>query len=160
MICPKFHRRHKLAVFIIPIFRYDTGVSRADETAPTLTVFSVSPLQVKTDGKITVTANATDGDSGVESVKARFVDKTTGRGLSVSLVQQEDGSWKEVLSSSQTKLAGTYELEKVMVKDHAGNRTVLLPGQSVLPEACSFVIFEDETAVVGLPFTDVSEGAY
>lgn len=139
-------------------FQVATGISKADETAPVLTSFSVTPLRIETEEKVTVTAAATEEGSGMDSIKARFVEKTTGRGLSISLEQQSDGTWKETFSASQTETVGVYWLEKVMLKDLAGNRSVLLPGQGVLPKELAFTIVEDGIGS-GLPFTDVSEGA-
>ena len=68
-------------------------------------------------------AQVTETGSGVDSVKARFVGDN-GRTISVTMTLTE-GEYVGYLSPSQLKYEGSYTLQRLMLKDKAGNRRVV-----------------------------------
>ncbi|MEA4847402.1 MAG: Ig-like domain repeat protein [Clostridiaceae bacterium] len=123
------------------VIKLDNGIKTLDEDAPVLVSISASPQTALTETEIKLTAKVTDKDgSGVDYVKARFVNQN-GHGITINL-DPENGSYIGTVSEIQTKYAGTYVLDRVMVKDNAGNRAVCLPGSGALEQGLQFVIIE------------------
>lgn len=123
----------------------ENGIARPDEDAPVLLSISAAPGTALAETEIRLTAQVTDeGGSGVDYVKVRFVNQS-GHGITVNL-DPENGSFVGTVSEIQTMFAGTYVLDRVMVKDNAGNRAVYLPGSGVLEQGLQFVITEDSPA--------------
>lgn len=119
----------------------DNGIKTLDEEAPVLEGFSISPEMAITKTEINLSAQVTDkGGSGIDYVKARFVN-LNGHGITVTL-DPDNGSFIGTVSEIQTKHAGTYVLDRVMVKDNAGNRAVYLPDSGVLKQKVQFIITE------------------
>ncbi|GEM_PF-691463 len=133
----------KLALPNSADLRLSNGIEKLDEDAPVLSGITVSPERALTETEITLTAQVTDeGGSGLDYVKARFINQS-GHGITVSL-DPENGSYVGTVSEIQTKHAGTYVLDRVMVKDNAGNRAVYLSGSGVLERGLQFVIAEKD----------------
>jgi len=122
----------------------ENGITTLDEDAPVLTSITASPDTALTETEITLTAQVTDeGGSGIDYVKARFINQS-GHGITVNL-DLENGSFIGTVSKIQTKYAGTYVLDRVMIKDNAGNRAVYLSGSGVLEQAVQFIITDKNT---------------
>lgn len=119
----------------------DNGIKTFDEETPVLEGFSVSPEMAITKTEIKLSAQVTDkGGSGINYVKARFVN-LDGHGITVTL-EPDNGSFVGTVSEIQTKHAGTYILDRVMVKDNSGNRAVYSSGSGVLKQKVQFIITE------------------
>lgn len=102
--------------------KLENGVKQNDETAPTAEECILSQTEVLAETALTLTIPVTETGSGVDYVKARFLGDN-GRGISVTL-KYVDGIYVGYLSASQLKHPGTYALQRVMLKDLAGNRAV------------------------------------
>lgn len=119
----------------------DNGIKTFDEETPVLEGFSVSPEMAITKTEIKLSAQVTDkGGSGINYVKARFVN-LDGHGITVTL-EPDNGSFVGTVSEIQTKHAGTYILDRVMVKDNSGNRAVYSSGSGVLKQKVQLIITE------------------
>lgn len=130
------------------------GIAALDEDAPVLERITAAPKMASEESKITLQAQVTDeGGSGLDYVKARFVNQS-GHGITVSL-DPEHGMFSGTVSEIQTKYAGIYVLDRVMVKDNAGNRAVYRNGFGVLEQGLQFVI----TGKNGSTQTDDTDGA-
>lgn len=77
-------------------------------------------------------------------MKVRFVN-IDGHGITIKL-DPEDGYFTGTVSEIQTKHSGNYILDRVMLKDNAGNHAVYLPGFGVLEQGLKFVITEKEAS--------------
>lgn len=97
-----------------------TGTSQADDTAPVLLNIAVSPNAGDDDTEFVVTAIAADNASGIDSVKARFLNQN-GNGITVKL-DWNGSSFSGVIKKGATKAGSTYQLNRVVIKDGAGNR--------------------------------------
>lgn len=134
----------KLALPNIAPITVNTGITTPDKNAPVLESITAAPDAATAESELTILAKVTDdGGSGIDYVKVRFVNQC-GHGITVSLDLHEgtEGCYAGTVSEIQTKLAGTYVLDRVMVKDNAGNRAVYLPGSGVLEQVLQFVIGE------------------
>ena len=86
----------------------------------------------------------TETGSGIDYVKARFLGDN-GRGISLTLTLV-DGEYVGYLSPSQLKYQGTYTLQRVMLKDKAGNRSVLTDLEDIQIEVISDPDFLENAA--------------
>ena len=121
----------------------NNGIKTLDEYAPELISISVAPEMAITKTEIRIAAQVTDkGGSGIDYVKVRFVN-LNGHGITINL-NPENGHFTGTISEIQTKHAGNYVLDRVMLKDNAGNRAVYLPGSGVLEHGLQFVITEKD----------------
>ena len=99
-----------------------SGVKTEDKDAPKLDCCALSKAVVQAETAVEFSAQITETGSDVDYVKARFLGDN-GRGISVTL-KLVDGSYVGYLSGNQVKHPGTYTLQRIMVKDMAGNRAV------------------------------------
>ena len=102
--------------------KLNSGVSAEDKTAPVLDGCAVTKTSVLKETAVELHAQVTETGSGIDSVKARFVGDN-GRAISVTLTLAE-GEYVGYLSPSQLKYEGTYVLQRLIMKDKAGNRSV------------------------------------
>lgn len=126
-----------------PAITLNNGIKTIDEEAPMLAGISASLEKAMTETEIRLTAQVTDkGGSGIDYVKVHFVN-LDGHGITINL-DPGDGYFTGTVSEIQTKHSGNYILDRVMLKDNAGNRAVYLPGSGVLEHGLKFVITEKE----------------
>lgn len=102
--------------------KLNSGNSKSDETAPVLDACAVTKSRVRKETASELHMQVTETGSGIDYVKARFLGDN-GRGISLTLTLV-DGEYVGYLSSSQLKYEGIYTLQRVMLKDKAGNRCV------------------------------------
>ena len=100
----------------------DSGISQTDEKAPVLDACAVTKSRVLKETAAQLHIQVTETGSGIDYVKARFLGDN-GRGISLTLVRVE-GEYVGYISPSQLKQEGLYTLQRVMLKDKAGNRSV------------------------------------
>lgn len=116
-------------------------IKNLDEIAPELIEISASPIEAAAETEVKLMAQIKDeGGSGIDYVKARF-ENLSGHGITINL-DPENGCYAGTVSEIQTKHAGTYVLDQVMIKDNAGNRSVYKAGSGVLENGLQFVITE------------------
>lgn len=100
--------------------KLNSGISGNDEKAPDLNAYAVTRTSVLKETAVELHMQVTETGSGIDYVKARFLGDN-GRGISLSLILV-DGEYVGYVSPSQLKYEGTYKLQRVMLKDQAGNR--------------------------------------
>ena len=119
---PDDHGDDKKALPNAVSLKLNSGVSTEDKTAPVLDTCAVTKTTVLKETAVELHAQITETGSGIDYVKARFIgDNGCGISLTLTLV---DGEYVGYVSSSQLKHEGTYVLQRVMMKDKAGNRKV------------------------------------
>ena len=119
---PDDHGDDKKALPNAVSLKLNSGVSAEDKTAPVLDTCTVTKTTVLKETAVELHAQITETDSGIDYVKARFIGDN-GRGISLTLTLV-DGEYVGYVSSSRLKHEGTYVLQRIMMKDKAGNRKV------------------------------------
>ena len=136
---------HKLPLPQALSFTLGSGVAQADETGPQLLAVAPSKESIDVGDSLTVSAKASDDQSGVDTVKLQFKNVD---GKSINITLKEKGSGYEgKVKSFQTKQEGTYRLTRATLTDKAGNHRVYaaspLGSEEPLPLAASFTINDD-----------------
>ncbi|MGN1350501.1 MAG: hypothetical protein ACI4VM_05845 [Anaerovoracaceae bacterium] len=103
--------------------RLDSGVKTDDQQAPVLDSCRMSDTLVLKETTAALHARVTETGSGIDYVKARFTGDN-GRSISLTLTRV-DQEYVGFLSPSQLKHEGVYTLQRIMLKDNAGNRRVV-----------------------------------
>ena len=124
--------------------KLNSGVSESDGKAPVLDGCAVTRSRVLKETAAELHLQVTETGSGIDYVKARFLGDN-GRGISLTLTPA-DGEYVGYLSASQLKYEGTYTLQRVMLKDRAGNRSVLTGFETIRIEVVSEPAFKEAAA--------------
>lgn len=106
--------------------------------------YAVTRSRVPKETAAELHLQVTETGSGIDYVKARFLGDN-GRGISLTLAPA-DGEYVGYLSASQLKYEGTYTLQRVMLKDRAGNRSVLTGFETIRIEVVSEPAFKEAAA--------------
>lgn len=101
--------------------------TKIDKTSPELIKINVSPLNIKTEGQLTITATAKDDISGIDSIIAtvyKSQDFDNNMNFMIHLrYKKEKNVWEGSLYLENYFRSGLWVVKSVFMSDYAGNKS-------------------------------------